>query len=82
MGLRFLLNVFLLFVATTITYAQVLKPAKWTYDISAREVKTGDEVTLIFRATIDHNWYLYSSEFPCEDPTKASFTFSLIKAFR
>ena len=54
--------------------AQILNPAKWTYEISAKEAKTGDEVELIFKATIDKDWYLYSSEFPCEDgPIKTSF---------
>lgn len=54
--------------------AQVLTPAKWTYETSVKEAKTGDEVDLIFKAIIDKEWYLYSSEFPCEDgPIKTSF---------
>jgi thiol:disulfide interchange protein len=55
---------------------QVLTPAKWTFTVSNSTPKTGDEIELIFRATIQKNWYLYSNEFPCEDgPTKTSFTF-------
>lgn len=54
--------------------AQVLTPAKWTYETSVNEAKTGDEIELIFKASIDKEWYLYSSEFPCEDgPIKTSF---------
>lgn len=71
-----------LFFAGTSSFAQVLKPAKWTYDVSAHEVKAGGEVTLIFHATIDPTWYLYSSEFNCEDgPIKASFTFQPDKSY-
>ncbi len=63
-------------------YAQVLRPAKWTTQTSATAVNAGDEVTLIFRATIENNWYLYSSEFACEDgPIKASFTFQPDKSY-
>lgn len=66
--------VFLFFFLISIgTKAQILQPAKWNYSVSAPEAKVGDEVELIFKATIEKNWYLYSSEFPCEDPIKTSF---------
>lgn len=59
-----------------ISQAQILSPAKWALSSSAESVKVGDEIDLIFKATIDKNWYLYSSEFPCEDgPTKTTITF-------
>ncbi|MBS1979885.1 MAG: Cytochrome c-type biogenesis protein DsbD, protein-disulfide reductase [Cytophagales bacterium] len=64
------------------TFSQVLKPAKWTTTVSSKEAKTGDVITLFFRATIDANWYLYSSEFPCEDgPIKTSFNFVADKSY-
>jgi thiol:disulfide interchange protein DsbD len=66
--------VLLLFNVTVLLNAQILNPAKWTYEASVKEAKTGDEIELIFRATIDNDWYLYSSEFPCEDgPIKTTF---------
>ncbi len=66
--------VFLFFFLISIgTKAQILQPAKWNYSVSAPEARVGDEVELIFKATIEKNWYLYSSEFPCEDPIKTSF---------
>jgi thiol:disulfide interchange protein len=66
---------FLLIQAVFSGQAQVLTPAKWNYETSVKEAKTGDEVELIFKATIDKDWYLYSSEFNCEDgPIKTSFT--------
>lgn len=66
---------FLAFLVTNYLPAQILNPAKWTYSTSLDHAKIGDEVELIFRATLDKDWYLYSSEFPCEDgPIKTSFT--------
>jgi thiol:disulfide interchange protein DsbD len=67
----------LILVANTLCIAQVLTPAKWNYSTSAQTVKVGDEIDLIFNATIDNNWYLYSSEFNCEDgPIKTTFSFT------
>ncbi|GHM99953.1 thiol:disulfide interchange protein [Cytophagales bacterium WSM2-2] len=77
---RFLLSLFLLSVGT-FSFGQILKPAKWITDASSREAKIGDEITLIFKATIDQSWYLYSSEFQCEDPIKISFAFQADKSF-
>lgn len=62
------------FLYTACLSAQILNPAKWRYAPSVEQAKVGDEVDLIFKATIDADWYLYSSEFPCEDgPIKTSF---------
>lgn len=56
--------------------AQILQPVKWSTDVSFSKVKAGDTVDLIFNAAIDQDWYLYSSEFPCEDgPIATTFTF-------
>lgn len=67
-----ILLTFLLF-STIFSQAQILTPAKWTYSTSVQNAKVGDEIELIFKATIDKDWYLYSSEFPCEDPMKTAF---------
>ncbi len=57
-------------------FAQILEPAKWSYDVSNKEVQIGDEVELIFRAHIDPDWYLYSSDFdPDLGPMLTEFTF-------
>jgi thiol:disulfide interchange protein DsbD len=71
----------LFFVGMPAVNAQILNPAKWTTESSVLDAKTGDEITLIFRATIDDNWYLYSSEFPCEDPIKMTIKFQADKSF-
>ena len=56
--------------------AQILTPATWSSSSSNREVKTGESVELIFSVKIDPAWYLYSTEFNCEDgPLKTAFTF-------
>ncbi len=56
--------------------AQILKPATWSHDVSAQEVKVGEEVELIFNAKIIPEWYLYSSDFdPDLGPIVTAFTF-------
>jgi len=44
-------------------YTQILKPAKWTIDVSNKKAGFGEEVDLIFNVKIDRDWYLYSTDF-------------------
>ena len=53
----------LLFLLAISSFAQILNPAKWTWQPSATSVKVGDEIDLIFKATIDKDWYIYANEF-------------------
>lgn len=63
----------LVFVANS----QVLEPSKWEHSTTKSEVKTGEEIELVFTATIDKDWYLYSSDFDPEcGPMVTSFTFN------
>ncbi|MCC9166707.1 protein-disulfide reductase DsbD family protein [Pontibacter harenae] len=56
---------------------QVLKPATWSYDVSKKQVKVGEEVELIFNVRIDKDWYLYSSDFdPDLGPMVTEFKFA------
>lgn len=72
---RIFLPLFALIVV--VCQAQILEPAHWSTSASVQEVKAGDELDLIFSVTIDNNWYLYSTEFPCDDgPLKTEFTFT------
>src|SRR6267154_3923357 len=74
--------IILLFAGLSTVSAQILNPAKWTSESSVADAKTGDEITLTFHAIIDNSWYLYSSEFPCDDgPIKTSFTFQRDKSY-
>jgi thiol:disulfide interchange protein len=62
--------------------AQILKPAKWTSAASKTEVKVGDEIELIFRATIDVGWYLYANDFdPDCGPMLTEMTFNDAKNY-
>jgi thiol:disulfide interchange protein len=79
---RLLFSVFILFVAI-VSQAQILTPAKWTLSVSNETPKVGDEIELIFKITIEKNWYLYSSEFPCEDgPIKTTITLKPDASFK
>lgn len=70
------LSVFLLLNLSCLE-GQILHPAKWTVDASSTSVKAGDEVDILFKATIEKNWYLYANDFVCEDgPIQISFAFN------
>lgn len=74
--------IFILLSFVVTTQAQVLTPVKWSYATSIKDARVGDEVDLIFKAAIDKDWYLYSSEFPCEDPIKTSFSLTPNSSFQ
>lgn len=72
----------LAFTANTL-HAQIRKPAKWTFDVSSTSVKAGDEVELIFRTTVDDNWYMYTSDFSADcGPIVASLELEDTKDFK
>ncbi|HEY9045979.1 MAG TPA: cytochrome c biogenesis protein CcdA [Ohtaekwangia sp.] len=55
--------------------AQVLQPAKLTAETPSKTYKVGDVVELVFKATIDKNWYIYSIGFDQEcGPVPMSIT--------
>ncbi|GAA4408647.1 thioredoxin family protein [Nibrella viscosa] len=58
------------------TVAQILKPTTWSYSTTQPTVKVGDVIELRFTATIDDNWYLYSSDIdPNLGPIPTTFAF-------
>ncbi|WP_340152767.1 cytochrome c biogenesis protein CcdA [uncultured Marivirga sp.] len=58
------------------TFAQVIKPISWESSILEENLEVGDTATLSFRAEIDQNWYLYSSDFdPDLGPMLTEFDF-------
>ncbi len=72
----------LCFIAAGISQAQILKPAKWSTSSSSVAARVGDEIELIFKATIDKDWYLYSSGFdPNCGPMVTAFTFKPNKSY-
>lgn len=80
-GIIFILSICLF--ATGLAQAQVQKAkAHWTYTFSKPEVKKGETVDLVFTATIDKDWYMYSSDFdPDLGPMLTTFTFEKNKTF-
>lgn len=52
----------LLLLAVSVS-AQILTPTKWSWRASKTNVTVGDEIDLIFNATIDKDWYIYANEF-------------------
>lgn len=54
--------VFLLGIALP-SFAQILEPAKWSWESSKKSVQVGDEVELIFTVKVDNNWYVYANDF-------------------
>ena len=70
-------TVFLLLglLVTFASHAQVIKPISWQHELSNKDPKVGDTLSLIFKATIDKDWYLYSSDFdPDLGPLLAELT--------
>jgi thiol:disulfide interchange protein len=47
----------------TFSSAQILTPVKWSWAPAKNTVKTGEELELIFKVTVDRNWYVYANDF-------------------
>ncbi|RKD91016.1 protein-disulfide reductase DsbD family protein [Mangrovibacterium diazotrophicum] len=54
------------------SFAQIQEPVKWSFDSK----QNGDEVQLIFKATIDEGWHLYDTQLPEGGPVPTSFHFN------
>lgn len=74
---KHLLLFYLFFLLLSIeVWGQILQPAKWSASVAKKEIKAGEEVELIFTASIDSKWYVYSNDFDPElGPQLTSFTF-------
>lgn len=72
-------KVFLSFVLVWVAlgaFSQVLKPISWNIELSNTSPKVGDEIEVRFKAKIEKDWYLYSSDFdPDLGPLVTEFTF-------
>ncbi|HEX6222902.1 MAG TPA: thioredoxin family protein [Chryseolinea sp.] len=65
MFIRFAHVLFFLVVISA-THAQILQPARLAAETPTKNLKVGDEVELIFRASVDKGWYIYSVGFDDE----------------
>jgi len=73
LGILLLAGLFL-----SVGFSQVIKPTSWKQDLSIAPAKAavGDTIIISFKAKIDKNWYLYSSDFdPDLGPIVTTFTF-------
>ncbi|WP_207421410.1 protein-disulfide reductase DsbD N-terminal domain-containing protein [Desertivirga brevis] len=75
--MRSLVVAALLFI-TTIASAQIVNPVKWSY-AAKRISKT--EAVVLFKATIDNGWHLYSQHIADGGPVATKFEFAPSKAF-
>ena len=56
--------------------AQLLDPASWEYETTAKNAKVGDELEIRFKAELDNTWQLYSNIQDYDlGPLPASFQF-------
>ena len=53
-------------------FSQVLRPVKWSFYMEATEA---EEIELVFEASIDETWHLYSIDLPSGGPIPTSFVF-------
>ena len=70
--------VFLL-IAFLSGFPQVLEPVKWSFK---SEMTGKNEVTLIFKASVDRGWHLYSQNMEDGGPVKTAFIFHNLKVGR
>ena len=54
-------------------FSQILEPVTWDFEM---EEVSDSEVKLIFTATIDDTWYLYSTDVPPGGPVPTTFSFA------
>lgn len=52
--------------------AQIVDPIKWKTEL---KMVSGNEAEIVFNATIDAGWHLYSTDIPDGGPTPATITF-------
>ena len=72
---KFFLTASFLFLILSV-FGQILKPIEWEVTFSESNPKAGDEVEIQFKAFIEEDWYLYSSDFdPDLGPLVTEFTF-------
>jgi len=73
-----LLGLFLL-AASFQLFAQILEPVKWSYKVN----RINDtDAELVFTATVDKNWHVYSQDVPENGPRPTIFTFDKGQGFQ
>ncbi|NEW81877.1 MAG: thioredoxin fold domain-containing protein [Mariniphaga sp.] len=70
---RQLLLILLIFASSVMSFGQLLKPVKWSFE---QKPAGNGEIELILKAVIDPGWHLYSTNLPEGGPIKTTFTFT------
>ncbi len=70
--IKYIFNVSIFFLFISVSHAQVLEPVKWSY---SKNDLGNNEYELVFKATIENKWHLYSQFVPEDGPVKTSFYF-------
>ena len=74
---KVILSVLFFLSAMALSFAQIFEPVKWSYETR----QTGEnEYELVFKATIEDGWHLYSQFIKDGGPIKTSFNFDTINA--
>jgi len=83
MNPRFLLAVLLVIGVAPLATGQILKPAKWEAKVAVTQASIGDTVEVVFSASIEDGWYIYSNDFdPDLGPLLTTFSFSEDDSYR
>ncbi|MEI8203828.1 MAG: thioredoxin family protein [Bacteroidota bacterium] len=68
-----------LFLLSLTANSQILKPVKWTF---SSKITAPNEALILFTATIDNKWHLYSQNVPPDGPIATSFTLEKSKDYQ
>lgn len=66
MNRRITVLVGLFLLVSSLSFGQILTPAKWKVELSKQEIKVGDVIDVVFKAKIDKSWHLYSNDFDAD----------------
>lgn len=67
----------LMMVFSGLSFGQVIEPTNWKVEFSKKDVKVGDELDVVFKATIDKTWHVYSNDFDADlGPILITFEFA------
>lgn len=58
--------------------AQIIEPVKWSFN---KKKISDKEYELVFKATIDEHWHVYSQDVPDDGPEPTIFTFEPIQGY-
>jgi thiol:disulfide interchange protein DsbD len=63
--------------------AQIINPTHWSFSVSKKNLKAGDEAELVFKVKLDPTWHLYSNDFdPNLGPKVSVFKFNPSKEYK